>query len=945
LELNVESIDLHDQCHRAIDEITHALDEIDRLKSKIDDDTRDLQCQSEELNAESKLLIKTGTDINKQSLEMQKESVNTQSLSQEINDHSLALHQEIRVINQDFDQINETNRTLVERLISLKSQLQTLYKEKQSQIDEVTQTTLEGKALNHGTTKLNAEAQILNDEMIVTLGKTKTTLAESENINQNSLNLSKDVKASINQLEFVRDDVAQASSDSRLAAAEARQIIEETMAIHADLIDSADEMKCLSTQTSEELTALGILKKESTEVANNSRDAYLQLKGCISQSRQINDDFMRGLEATTKAHKQTEQNAQEILTESKELQTDIRDMLSLKTGVKEFQHNIDECQTNLIRMETELSHCKQTTSTHSGLLSDYQSKIEEYQSDLNRYRGTVDQFELRSRKFASQFVDQDVRIKNIESHQEKTHQDILDRQLEQGYDLEREIKATIQSNKLTLNEDLSKLKSSMTNSLDLLVDEIKAQVNLELDQKQKKQNEKIQYNSELVNDLNSEFHQLNQNISNEISLLREESNEMRNKNREFLQEQRISQREASNNIEHNRHGIDEVNHKLGNYRTLLEDKIDDQENDLLKARLNNLEVNIRTQQSSAPNKQTVEALSTTVDELSHSLGAIAESNRSLKMDMAESEKRNKLLTKYNNQLKSSVQKGEDNLQNYADRLGSLEHSISQQEAKYQETIGTLNSNENQTKQTLQQMRLAMKDSTKAMRETQKTLQSFKPIVHRNSTQKSSDEKPKKSNWIENSKQAVLSSFVAVFLTSLAFMGYEDVDASTTSSFDTVLGKNITLAESPLLIPKANKIHTLTKNPKDFSWPVNFSRLDTQSIHYVPHHKGISISAELGDPVIAANDGVVIYSAKEIRGYGNVIVIQHDNELVSVYANNQFNYVNEGDTVKQGQLIGDIGQLFNQEKAGLYFEIRYMGNPEDPFNYLSHNIQPELISMR
>ena len=125
---------------------------------------------------------------------------------------------------------------------------------------------------------------------------------------------------------------------------------------------------------------------------------------------------------------------------------------------------------------------------------------------------------------------------------------------------------------------------------------------------------------------------------------------------------------------------------------------------------------------------------------------------------------------------------------------------------------------------------------------------------------------------------------------------------------------------------------------EFAWPVNFGIVDPNSIRYQPHRRGISISAELGDPVVAINDGTVIYSANEIRGYGNVIVIQHDENLVSVYANNQFNYVKPGDTVRRGQLIGDIGQLFNEDEAGLYFEIRYMGSPEDPFNYLSQSLQ-------
>jgi murein DD-endopeptidase MepM/ murein hydrolase activator NlpD len=949
LALNVESFDLHGQCHHAIDEITIALEEIERIKTTVGDDTRELQCQTEELNAESKLLIKTGASINKQSLTIQKESINTQSLSQEINNHSLSLHQEIRVINQNFDQINTDNCSLVERLTALKRQLESLYEKKQHQLDETNQTNRQGKILNEDTTKLNAGAQVLNEQMLMTLNKTNTTLAESENINRHSLDLSKEVKEALLQLEFARDDVSQASADSRLAAAEARQVVEETMVIHTDLQNSSSEMKTLYSQASEEFVALESLKQESSEVADSSRDAYLQLKGCISQSRQINDDFMRGLEATTNAHKQTELSAHNLLEESKTLQADIRDMLSLRTGVKEFQSSIDECQSRLAQYGDELSLCKRSTSSHSGILGDYQSKIENYQSDLNQYRETITQFEFRVRKTESNFVDHDVRLDKLESHQDNVKDELLDRQLGKTHALEREIKSTIASNKLTLNEDLNNLKESMTNSLALLAEEIRAQLSAELDQKQKKQNEKILQNRNIVNDLNSEFYQLNQNITDEINALREESSEMLTKNWEFVQQQRALhqslQRETTENREHHRQDLDEVNHKLGNYRTLVESKIDgqdksdNQQSDLLKARLNNLEANIRNQQSSSPNKQSVEALSIIVDDLSHSLGDVVESNRTLKKEIAESEKRNKELIKYNYRLKSSVQEGEENLHGYSERLFSLENSVVLGEAKYQESIGALKCNETETKQTLQQMRMAMKDSTKAMRETQKTLQSFKH------SQKQS-EQPKKANWMENSKQAVLSSFFAVFLTSLAFVGYENVDASISSSTD----EHITFAQSPLQIPKANKMLVLKHlsgkhQSKDHAWPVNFNMLDTQSIQYEPHHRGISISAELGDPVLAINDGIVLYSAKEIRGYGNVIVIQHDNELVSVYANNQFNYVNEGDTVQRGQLIGDIGQMFNQDKAGLYFEIRYMGNPEDPFNYLSHNIQPELLSMR
>ncbi|MFT4799831.1 MAG: lipoprotein NlpD, partial [Candidatus Azotimanducaceae bacterium] len=130
---------------------------------------------------------------------------------------------------------------------------------------------------------------------------------------------------------------------------------------------------------------------------------------------------------------------------------------------------------------------------------------------------------------------------------------------------------------------------------------------------------------------------------------------------------------------------------------------------------------------------------------------------------------------------------------------------------------------------------------------------------------------------------------------------------------------------------------------EFAWPVNFGIVDPEAIEYRTHHQGISIKGEFGDPVVAVNDGKVIYSGNEIRGYGNMIVIQHDDDLVSIYANNQFNYVTEGDSIRRGQLIGDIGQLFNEDAAGLYFEIRHNGEPEDPFNYLRSNQSMDLLT--
>jgi lipoprotein NlpD len=96
--------------------------------------------------------------------------------------------------------------------------------------------------------------------------------------------------------------------------------------------------------------------------------------------------------------------------------------------------------------------------------------------------------------------------------------------------------------------------------------------------------------------------------------------------------------------------------------------------------------------------------------------------------------------------------------------------------------------------------------------------------------------------------------------------------------------------------------------------------------------GIDISGRLGEPVVAAASGRVVYSGAGVRGYGNLIIIKHTNRYLSAYAFNQQNLVREGTSVRQGQTIARMGK----DSAGsvlLHFEIRKDGRPVNPLNYL------------
>lgn len=127
----------------------------------------------------------------------------------------------------------------------------------------------------------------------------------------------------------------------------------------------------------------------------------------------------------------------------------------------------------------------------------------------------------------------------------------------------------------------------------------------------------------------------------------------------------------------------------------------------------------------------------------------------------------------------------------------------------------------------------------------------------------------------------------------------------------------------------NYIQLQPSTPTHLKWPLE--GYDTETLAYQNYKKGIHIDAKLGDPVLAIADGTVVYSGDGLAGYGNLILIQHDQDLISVYGNNYSNYVKKGEVVKQGQLIAAVGESTGNE-AKLYFEIRYEGQAQDPFLY-------------
>ena len=98
--------------------------------------------------------------------------------------------------------------------------------------------------------------------------------------------------------------------------------------------------------------------------------------------------------------------------------------------------------------------------------------------------------------------------------------------------------------------------------------------------------------------------------------------------------------------------------------------------------------------------------------------------------------------------------------------------------------------------------------------------------------------------------------------------------------------------------------------------------------------GINLAVPEGTPVKAAEDGVVAYAGNELKGYGNLVLVRHNNGFVTAYAHASDILVKRGETVKRGQVIAHSGQTGNVTSPQLHFEIRKGSTPVDPSQYLN-----------
>jgi lipoprotein NlpD len=121
--------------------------------------------------------------------------------------------------------------------------------------------------------------------------------------------------------------------------------------------------------------------------------------------------------------------------------------------------------------------------------------------------------------------------------------------------------------------------------------------------------------------------------------------------------------------------------------------------------------------------------------------------------------------------------------------------------------------------------------------------------------------------------------------------------------------------------------------KNWTWPAQGRILKNFTASGPGKINGVAISGKKGAPVVSTANGRVVYSGNSLRGYGNLVIIKHDQDFLSAYAHNDKILVAEQQEVKQGQQIATMGDSESKDVL-LHFEIRYKGKPVDPKQVLA-----------
>ena len=132
-------------------------------------------------------------------------------------------------------------------------------------------------------------------------------------------------------------------------------------------------------------------------------------------------------------------------------------------------------------------------------------------------------------------------------------------------------------------------------------------------------------------------------------------------------------------------------------------------------------------------------------------------------------------------------------------------------------------------------------------------------------------------------------------------------------------------------------------PHSFGWPIAGGTVSSGfGIRHGVMHDGIDIAAPAGTPVHAADSGVVVYVG-QLRGYGNVVILEHSDHFVTVYGHDATNMVQVGERIARGQVIAEVGNSGRTTGPNLHFEVRHDNLAYNPLEFLPADQSPAPVT--
>ncbi len=159
-----------------------------------------------------------------------------------------------------------------------------------------------------------------------------------------------------------------------------------------------------------------------------------------------------------------------------------------------------------------------------------------------------------------------------------------------------------------------------------------------------------------------------------------------------------------------------------------------------------------------------------------------------------------------------------------------------------------------------------------------------------------------------------------------------LDAANTTATTVAAAPSTAVSSPPTSTPLPIATPSTTRDGDEniaWAWPAGGNVV---AMFDEGRNKGLAIAGRAGDPVLAAAEGRVVYAGSGLRGYGNLVILKHNNTYLTAYAHNQLLLVKEDQNVKRGQKIAEMGSS-DAERVQLHFEIRKQGKPIDPAKLL------------